>query len=202
MNPAQKDNSHLAAKVALRRRLVGLLSAGPAAVRVLETHAGEGRLRALCYGGLDVLSVDIRQDAPDAVHCDSRLLLRSKTLDIARFTLVDIDAYGKPWEHVWLVSQRKQRVAGELFGLVMTSGDSGQLAARNSNLRRAGWSTQMAAALGVDAATSHKWFIGRRGAERKAQGFIAAWFTGWHVERWWSICGGKGVWYFAVLLRG
>jgi len=110
----------------------------------------------------DWLGVDKDIRSPGSVHCDSRLVLRA--IDIQPFNLFDIDAFGAPWEHVWIVAQRRKLKRGESIALAITSGANAACAARQPNLRAAGWSSQMQAVIGADVVVGHKWFCREDGA--------------------------------------
>lgn len=96
------DNSNLEAKLDLRRRFLAELDEP---IRVLETHAGTGVIRGMVYSDAEHWrGCDLRDDLADPIHIDSLLYLRHA--DLNEFNVIDIDPYGKPWHHLWLVSQR------------------------------------------------------------------------------------------------
>lgn len=107
MPPAKVDNSHHALKCDLRLRAVAASDHTP--VRVLDAYAGLGALwndvrgrtdRTIAYMGMDK-----RPDAPrQMIRGDNRKLLRS--LDLTRFDLIDLDAYGVPAEQLAIVAER------------------------------------------------------------------------------------------------
>jgi len=101
----QVDNSHGAAKLALRRQLLNGLERRP--LRVLDCCAGSeqmwGTLRQeykVRYTGLDV------KKKAGRLKIDSRRYLESA--DLTSFDVIDVDTYGSPWEH-WETIARKVR---------------------------------------------------------------------------------------------
>jgi hypothetical protein len=120
----RKTDNHAAAleaKVAIRQRVLDDIGAGDA--RVFDAFAGEGQLydrvwqQAGEYTGCD--RVWYRDDRLMFV-ADSRRVLRA--LDLARFNIFDLDAYGSPWEHVAIICARRPMAPGERIGLVFTEG--------------------------------------------------------------------------------
>lgn len=114
------DNSAPAAKIALRAWLVDQIQ--PA--RVLDCFAGTGQMwrgayqRTEFYLGLDrkVAPTDARR----LIACDSLRYLRDRDVDIARFNLFDLDAYGSPYQHLAIICSRLR--AKSAVGFVLTSG--------------------------------------------------------------------------------
>lgn len=195
----QVHNAQPEKKAEIRARLVTALG-GAANCRVIETHSGPGVMRRLVYAGAaDWLGIDKDPASPDAIHCENTLALRA--IDLQRFNLFDVDAFGSPWECVWIVSRRRKIAKGELIGLAMTSGQQGGQIAISRNVRTAGWSQQMYDAIRPSRDAQHSLFCGRAGVE-VSQRFVITWFPGCKVERWISGRSAKGVLYFGALLRG
>jgi hypothetical protein len=197
----QIHNSEPTKKAELRRRLVTALG-GPPACRVLETHAGPGVMHRLAYTDVaDWLGVDEDPASPGAIHADNRLVLRA--IDLSRFNLLDVDAFGSPWEALWLFAQRRPVRSGELVALALTSGLQGTAAARHPTLQRAGWSRQMVAAVGASVGTAHRFFVGAQGALPLAQRLVRAWFPSCVMLTWLSARSRHGgAWYFGAVFRG
>ena len=196
----QVHNASPATKIELRRRLIEALG-GPASCRVLETHSGPGIMRRGAYSGArEWIGIDTDIEAPGAVHYDSTLVLRA--IDLSAFNLFDVDAFGSPWHHVWLVSQRRRLVAGERLGLAMTNGAASQTVARHMRPRRAGWSRQMLDTLGADPDASLSQFICDN-AERTAQVLVGRWFAPGRIVRWMTARSPSGsTFYFAAIIAG
>lgn len=188
-------------KAELRRRLVSELGGGPR-TRVLETHAGPGVMHRLAYHDVDDwLGIDTDPASPDSIHADNREVLRA--ISLQRFNLFDVDAFGSPWEQVWIISQRRRVARGELVGVAITSGMQGTSGGRVPNLKAAGWSRQMLAAVKTDANRAHRHFVGEHGATALAQRLVLAWFAHCEPLRWWSSRNKNGgAWYFGAVLRG
>jgi hypothetical protein len=194
-------NAEPAKKAELRLRLVRELG-GPAACTVLETHSGPGVMRRLAYAGVrDWLGVDEDPRSPAAIHADNCDVMRA--IDLQRFNLFDIDAFGSPWEQLWLVAQRRRIASGERVAFALTSGQQGKLCARAQNVQRAGWSLQMVEAIGASEQVAFKYFVGDRGADLVARKLIAAWFPTCNVLLGLSAHSReRTAWYFGCLLEG
>lgn len=97
---AQTNNSYLADKVALR---AGHLPAGEH-LRVLDCYGGEGKIWAavkrLTGRRITVLPIDLREYEDNAFYLpgDNRAYLQS--LDLHRFDVIDLDAYGVPFDQL------------------------------------------------------------------------------------------------------
>jgi hypothetical protein len=194
-------NSAPARKAELRLRLINELG-GPSACRVLETHSGPGLMRKLAYGGVsDWVGLDQDPESPGAIHHDSREIMRA--IELGKFNLIDIDAFGSPWEHLWILSARRKMLPGEIVAVALTSGLQGSNAARTQNVRLAGWSKQMASAVGVSGGVPHRLFVGERGANHLAHRLVVSWFSGCEVKLWLAARSRHGgAWYFGVVLQG
>ena len=98
-----------AGKVALRLAVAEGLGAG-AQLRVLDAYAGAGRLwRAVSRhypGHLELLGVDMRRFRT-AIKADNRRVLAS--IDLDRFDLIDLDAYGLPAEQAQIIASHGYR---------------------------------------------------------------------------------------------
>jgi hypothetical protein len=111
------------AKVDVRKRVLALLGADRA--HVLDLFAGSGRLhRAVWKDAASYVGCDERffWDARSCYVVDNRLLLRA--IDLAPYTVFDMDAYGSPWECALIVARRRRVAKGERIGIVMTEGSS------------------------------------------------------------------------------
>jgi hypothetical protein len=99
-----------AGKLALRLAAVHGLGGGDQSLRILDAYAGAGRLwRAASRhypGQLEVLGVDMRRFRT-AIKADNRRVLAS--IDLARFDLIDLDAYGIPAEQADILGRRGYR---------------------------------------------------------------------------------------------
>jgi hypothetical protein len=199
-NGEQVHNSAPAAKAELRKRLIAALG-GPASCRVLETHSGPGTMHRLAYANVaDWLGIDSDPEAPEAIHHDNREVMRA--IDLSRFNLLDVDAFGSPWEQLWLFTQLRSIAKGEAIGMALTSGLQGSCAARHHSLHSAGWSKQMAEAVGADIQTKHRFFVGERGANALAQRLVRSWFPSCKTTLWLSSRSHHGgAWYFGVALQ-
>lgn len=100
---AQTDNSYLADKVMLRAR--HLPPVDP--VRVLDCYAGEGvvwrHVRQVTGRDIRTTGIDVR-DLGYLLPGDNRAYLMS--MDLNRFDVIDLDAYGVPFEQIQIVAER------------------------------------------------------------------------------------------------
>jgi len=95
------DNTNVGLKVAVREWGLKQITEP----HVLDLFCGYQAIRKLCYQGMPYLGIDVKPDTPADIHCDNREYL--KTADLAPWNLMDIDAYGNPWEQFLLISKRK-----------------------------------------------------------------------------------------------
>lgn len=95
------DNSDLSGKVALRRAALEAIG-GPA--RVLDCFAGEGHMYEQAWKGAErYLGIDQRFGRPagdprgECWRGENRLLV-GRAMDREPWNLIDLDAYGSPWQ--------------------------------------------------------------------------------------------------------
>ena len=104
----QNDNSHHAPKVQLR--VDAILRLKKDRVRVLDAFAGEGLIWKSVQEQLpgvefDILKIEKKPYAePGVIAGDNRKVMPS--LDLAEFDLIDLDAYGIPYEQLRLCAER------------------------------------------------------------------------------------------------
>lgn len=120
----RKVDNHAArapAKVALRRALLAEIGAGKA--HVLDAFAGAGAMhRAVWHEAASYVGCDLRWfggERPAHVVDNMRLL---RCLNLDRFTVFDLDAYGSPWKQATIMAARRQLAPGERIGLALTDG--------------------------------------------------------------------------------
>lgn len=148
---AQTNNSYLADKVALR---AGHLPAGDH-LRVLDCYAGEGKIwaavRRLTGRRITVLPIDVKEYEETSFYLpgDNRAYLQ--TLDLNRFDVIDLDAYGVPFDQLEQVFSSGyqgvvfvtfiQSVMGQLpLGLLRAVGFSDEMVKKCPTLfGRSGW---------------------------------------------------------------
>ncbi len=163
---------------------------------VFDAFSGPGKMRDAVYSAVDWTGVDKDADSPDAIHADNRDILKAVSLD--KYNFFDLDAFGCPWEQVWIISQRRSCLP---LSLVITDGNRGGTACITPTIAAAGWSKQMADAIKVTSDTRHKYFCSKRGAEQTAQGLILAWYNRHYINTWVSTSSVNGkVWYFGLTL--
>jgi hypothetical protein len=119
----KKDNSRVAEKAKLTVRQNVLAAIGAADAHVFDAFAGEGRMyrevwrQAASYVGCDT---DLFMDERLAFVADNRRVLRA--IDLGRFSIIDLDSYGSPWEQIYIIAARRALAAGDRLGLVITEG--------------------------------------------------------------------------------
>jgi hypothetical protein len=115
MNKGKTDNSHFEAKVQLR--IDHLPPEG--AIRVLDCFGGKGRIwreirRQFPDKKIEVTRVEIKKGLPGIYLCgDNRKYLA--TLDLDRYNVIDLDAYGVPFDQLEILFRRPQRKARVVF---------------------------------------------------------------------------------------
>ena len=121
-NQDKTDNTSRAeqAKVTIRRHVLQALDGD---THVFDAFAGEGHMHdAVWADATSYIGCDMRffRDSRLAYVADNRRVLRS--LDLRRFNIVDLDAYGSPWEQVYILASRRTLAPGERLGLILTEG--------------------------------------------------------------------------------
>jgi hypothetical protein len=115
----KSDNSHLTAKLDLRRRLLDTYHAdGP--IHVLDCCQGEGKIWAALkqeYAVTSYWGVDLKQKK-GRLALDSRRILAQP---VWPQNVIDVDTYGSPWEH-WLAMLPNITKPTTIF---LTIGDNG-----------------------------------------------------------------------------
>ena len=116
-----KVNNHPASfanKAELRRRLLEQVGGG-----VFDAFAGAGRMfREVWKHAPDYVGCDLAwyPDTRLAYVADNRRVLRA--IDLARFAIFDLDAYGSPWEQALIIAARRRVAPGERIGFALTDG--------------------------------------------------------------------------------
>ena len=121
---ARIDNNPQAlnAKITIRRNVLAAIGANAA---VFDAFAGTGRMYAEVwkdagyYTGCDVKP---QADSRLMFCADNRRVMRA--IDLQRFAIFDLDAYGSPWEQAIIIADRRPVAPGELLGLVLTEGQA------------------------------------------------------------------------------
>jgi hypothetical protein len=118
------DNSPQAqeAKLDLRRRVLQEIHQA----RVFDAFCGRGEMYrgvwkdAALYVGCDERPWH-REDPPRFVADNLRLM---RAIDLGRFNVFDLDAYGSPWEQAVILAARRRWAPGERGALVLTDGSA------------------------------------------------------------------------------
>lgn len=121
---AKVDNANAAhaAKLELRNNVLREIDQAS----VLDCFCGRGAMwrgawsKALAYAGCDERSIE-RGDPP-RFWCDNLTLLRS--IDLNRFNVFDLDAYGSPWAQMVVLATRRKWAPAERGAIVLTDGGS------------------------------------------------------------------------------
>jgi hypothetical protein len=107
-------------KALIRRNVMEALGE-PA--HVFDAFAGTGEFyREVWKDAASYVGCDLRYFTDDraAYVADNRRVLRA--IDLSRFNLFDLDAYGMPWEQAIIIAARRRIKAGERIGFVFTEG--------------------------------------------------------------------------------
>ena len=102
-----------------------LAAIGPENASVLDLFAGSGAMwKAVWSKAGRYVACDERWfwDKRTSYVCDNRVLLRA--IDLSPYNLVDLDAYGSPWDQIYILSRRRKIAKGERVGIVLTDGSS------------------------------------------------------------------------------
>jgi hypothetical protein len=104
MQAKKTDNKYFGDKVGLRMKFLPDLDE----ISVLDCFHGSGKiwgkLTELSDGKISVIGIDIK-DGPGVLVGDNRKWLRS--LDLERFDVIDLDAYGNPFDQIDILIDRK-----------------------------------------------------------------------------------------------
>jgi hypothetical protein len=109
------------AKAAIRRHVLETL--GAASCHVFDAFAADGEMfRRVWREAASYTACDLKwyNDARLAYVADNRRVLRS--IELAPFTVFDLDAFGSPWEPAIIVADRRPLQPGERLGLILTEG--------------------------------------------------------------------------------
>lgn len=171
-------NSHVDAKMEIRRWALDRLAIPARDVRVLDGFAGPGVCRQAWLPCAELVGVDTDEASVAEIAGDLTFVLRSGAVgDLSRFNVVDLDPFANPWHALWILSRRQD---ARRRAYVLTDGDM----AGTSNIKSLGargWSWPMLRALGAeptDLGTSG--FNGARGMDRCVRAVVAAWMP-WAV---------------------
>lgn len=108
------NNSYLADKVALRSRN---LPKGKTELNVLDCYGGQGRIWTAVQlqtgREINVLPIDVKDYGDFFMPGDNRSFL--SIIDLSRFQVVDLDAYGVPYDQLKILFER------EYHGLVFVT---------------------------------------------------------------------------------
>ena len=109
-------------KVQLRRHVLAAVT--PERAVVFDAFAGEGKMyQAVWKDAAGYVGCDERWH--DDERCcfvgDNHRVLRA--IDLAPFTVFDLDAYGSPWDQLTIIAARRPRLGpGDRIGILLTEG--------------------------------------------------------------------------------
>lgn len=194
-----KTDNHLAAvndKVALRHE--ALAAVGDA--HVLDLFAGKGMMfgtvwhRATSYLGADKELSQVLAHPQPCHHAEAQIMLRA--LDLARFNVFDLDAYGSPWAEVTILAARRRLAPGETVAVVLTDG-----APRRAMLGLTARALADLAGEDMGAVGAHRrWPLLVRQAMAEAARRMGGSLAGLRQAE--ASGGARGMWYGVALLKG
>jgi hypothetical protein len=109
------DNSALEVKINIRKMILSEIEHPT----ILDCFAGEGIMWQACYQGLEYFSID-KRGLSSSLKMDSSKFLRSSKLE--RYNFFDLDAWGSPWYHFWIIMNKRKFKEDEKIGIVLTDG--------------------------------------------------------------------------------
>lgn len=122
----KKDNNHLGKQAKIKIRRQALDAIGPDNARVLDIFCGEqGEMYneiwhdAIYYDGIDIRWT--QTDKRRRYVGDNKVFI--EYLDLQRYNVFDVDAYGSPWEIMAVISKRRKWSAGEKGAVTFTDCD-------------------------------------------------------------------------------
>jgi len=175
-------NSKTARKVSLRQKIVG----GMGALKVLELYAGPGEMRHQAWVDANkVTGIDADMRSVAEYQGDTCRTLRH--IDFTEYNVFDADAFGVPWEPVWLIS-RKSGALPDDIAVFITAG--GAVTSMAGTFRKAGWSRQMCDALCVRPGDPIKGLYGKKASANTAARMVAAFFADREITKAASAVGG------------
>jgi TusA-related sulfurtransferase len=193
--PKDNDGAFLEAKVALRRRALREAPGG-----VLDCFAGRGALwrivwnEAPSYRGIEKDMQKALAHPGACFHCAADEALRA--LDLSRFTIFDMDAYGSPWGEIEIIAARRKMLPGERIAIVITDGSVRRALMGLTNHALA----RLADAPPEAPGAHHRWtLLARRALEEVAArmgGRLVA------LDESDALHQGRGIWHACALFEG
>jgi hypothetical protein len=193
----KKDSSRSAETAKTRIREMVLAAIGAEKARVFDVFAGEGAMyRAVWHEASDYIGCDkdwFRQDPRKTYVGDNRRVLRA--IDLAPFTIFDCDAWGSPWEQLYIIAARRPLEPGERLGLAITEG-------LGLKMNMGGTSKALAKLAGIKTHMPGMGAARNDLIERALRRILEMMHAS--VERRWQADGNKGsrVTYMGLVLRG
>jgi hypothetical protein len=193
----QKDSAPAAvrAKAEIRQNVLNYM--GAQQCHVFDAFAGQGGMynavwkQAASYVGCDkeVFSMDERT----AYVADNCRVMRN--IALAPYNCFDFDAYGSPWEQVYILIKRRLVAPGEAVGLILTEG-------QGMKMDMGGMSLALSLVAGVSQ------YMAGMGAEQQriVDRAVAHTATKMHctIEKEWQAIGkhSSTIRYIGVVMRG
>ena len=118
------ENSHLRTKLRIRKQAIELI--GKDSVNVLDAYAGEGVVwnrmrREMPDVKFTTLGIEKRKYlSPSVIMGDNRKVM--KGLDLTQFDLIDLDAFGCPWEQLAICAKTAIEVPVVATHIIVTLG--------------------------------------------------------------------------------
>lgn len=109
------------AKAKIRRNVLDVVGAS---AHVFDAFAGTGEMyRRVWHAAAGYVGCDknwTRGEGRAVFVADNVRVMRA--IDLSRFAIFDLDAFGSPWEQAIIVAARRRIAPGERLGLILTDG--------------------------------------------------------------------------------
>jgi hypothetical protein len=143
MSSVQTDNSYIADKVMMRLRHLP----DKPAITVLDAFAGDGtiwrQVRKMSDKQITVVSLDQKPDK-SGVYLQGDNIKFMAGMDLTRFDIIDLDAYGVPYDQLCLMTERAAKGTVVFVTFIQSSGPTGGGGLPHKMLVECGFSPSMA----------------------------------------------------------
>jgi hypothetical protein len=126
----KRDNAPEATRAKIQIRNSVLEAIGATDAHVFDAFAGTGVMyREVWHQAASCVGCELEgfypEDPRECYVADNCRVMRC--IDLSPFNVFDFDAYGSPWEQVYLMAVRRRVAPGERIGMVLTEGQGMKL---------------------------------------------------------------------------